>query len=100
MILEVIKVHSLEFVAAKADSARVQLHEYGLCKKKETSLSEFMNCSRCKPMAYCGRGYARRSIGMFTRIIALTLVWGKRSRHLSFSFYGIALLAYIHHIYN
>jgi len=55
MILEVIKVHSSELGAVKANSARVQLHECGLCKKKETSLGEFMNCSRCKSVAYCGR---------------------------------------------
>mmetsp|Transcript_10482 Transcript_10482/g.20926 ORF Transcript_10482/g.20926 Transcript_10482/m.20926 type:complete len:238 (+) Transcript_10482:291-1004(+) len=55
MILKVIKAHSLEFEAVKSDSARVQLHECGLCKKKETSLGEFMNCSRCKNVAYCGR---------------------------------------------
>ena len=55
MILEVIKVHSLELCALKVDSARVQLHECALCKEKETSLGEFMNCSRCKKVAYCGR---------------------------------------------
>ena len=55
MILELIKVHSLEVGAVKVDSARVRLHECGLCKKKETSLGEFMNCSRCKKVAYCGR---------------------------------------------
>ncbi len=55
MILEVVKAHSMECRAVKADLARVQLHECGLCEKKETSCGEFMNCSRCKKVAYCGR---------------------------------------------
>lgn len=55
MILEVVKVHSLELGAVRVDSAHVQLHECGLCKKKERSCGEFMNCSRCKKVVYCGR---------------------------------------------
>lgn len=55
MILKVIKEHSWAFKLFEVDSSHFQLRECGLCKKKETSLGEFMNCSRCKKVACCGR---------------------------------------------
>lgn len=90
MILEVIKVHSSEMIGTlEADSAqRVQLHECGLCKKKETSLGEFMNCWRCKSVAYCGRECQKQKKHWKVHKKSCTTGGGQENRYFSLSFYG------------